>query len=454
MKNEYDVIIVGAGPSGLFAAHVLREKYDNILMIDSGKSLNNRNCPDTPYCNCDCCSILEGEGGAGGFSDGKITLSPTRGTNLLNDVFSENDAKYLFDIIQPTLEEMASEGYEGRWWKEIDKLDKDFIKNEKLTFNSYPLWHFGSDGARNAIKNLTKDLERDGVEIRWREELEYLMGNQADNIRGIITNRGEYYGDKIILATGSPGMWLIEAFLMSRGIELETDLSGIGIRFETPREVMKEIQDVFYDFKIEYTSSYGIHLRSFCVNDGGSVVNENYRKIGIRGLNGHSFLNEDLKTNYSNMAIIARITYDEATSPTQFVKRVAQRVNSTHQGKPAVVSWYDYKNENKNLKNIVNHNTNKKARPGNLLNDFPIWLYESFKEYIEELSKDFPGFGRDDNLIYAPELKYFGRKVPIDKNFKLKGTDNVYIVGSTTGYIDSFASSALSGIIAAKDING
>ena len=454
MKDKYEVVIIGAGPAGMFAAdELVKGGVNDVLILEMGKDMERRRCPETQACNCVVCDMLEGEGGAGGFSDGKKTYSLGRGTQM-EEIFNpkyEPILKEIDDII-------THYGGEGKAFEPVNEYPEEFEGTE-LEFGSYPLRHIGSDGVRNLIIGHMKYLNEQGVTTSTRSEVKDLILD-GDRIVGVevydhITRKSEdIFADQVMVASGLQGSPWFEEVLEDIGVELGVGHAGMGVRIEARYETLKDIFSRFYDFKL--MSTHGkLSFRSFCCNQRGYVVNENHKTLGVRNVNGHSYLSEEMRSDSSNFAIICKVGTDYTDNPQEFVRGVARGINALAEGHPVVQTTEDF----------VNHvasddvsgggtRTNFQARSGkDIAEAMPNDMWRGFSEFLIEMDKALPGVVGKESLIYAPEVKYYGRKVPVDfDTWKVKGKEGLYVVGNATGYLDSFVSAALSGMIAAKNI--
>lgn len=441
MESTYNTVIVGSGPAGLFCAGALAAGgREGILILDGGRSMWVRHCPHSPACSCRTCHVLEGEGGAGGFSDGKKTYSLTRGTQQE-------------DLLDPT------------WEYLLNDIDVDIVRHSPspgvmytpregsppgldlrgFSLSSYPLRHIGSDGVRGFIVSYTGMLRQLGVQINLDSPvLTYSSGGDGDVI--VRTSTGWARARTLVLATGIQGWTWMEGCMANRGIPMQTGPASVGMRYETDSRWLAPLFDWFYDFKLERDG-----LRSFCANSGGKVINEHHRLLGVRCVNGESFLEPSLRTTRSNFAILAKINSDG--DPKRVVRDIGRRVNALAAGQTAAQAATDFL-EGKPSLSLPARGTNTQAIPRVDIGEaLPGELRDRFRAYIEELEAVLK-IPAGTATIYAPEVKYAGYRVPIDRaTFRLLGEEGrVYVVGNATGYLDSFVSAALTGIIAAKDI--
>lgn len=470
MSEKVKTLIIGAGPAGLFCAEELLRKghpADEIMIVDSGSSMRERQCPESPECNCEVCDILEGVGGAGGFSDGKMTISLGRGTQT-EPIFQTEHEPILNWIDQKIVEY----GGEGKYYEPIKEYAKsDFhreVESVGFKFDTYRLRHLGSDGAQQMIIYQEMMLKEYGVEFRLNTPVSNLLWerNQAGDIRtiGVLTLSKDsvvdsvILADRVVIATGLQGEPWVRRQAERLGIDLLGGSAGIGIRLEASAKNLSALFDTFYDFKMELETPIG-QLRSFCCNREGYIVNENHQELMIRNVNGHSNLASDKKSNSSNFAIIAKVNGNRTgiLSPQEWVCDVARGINSMADGMPVVQYADDFMNGVDSDVDALDANsvrTNHQAVAGpNMALNMPNDLSKSFSQFLATLNNVLPQGLGNDAVVYGPEIKYYGYRFPVDGNWKSMGVEDLYVVGNASGYLDSFIAAAVSGVIAARDIS-
>ena len=453
------VLIIGAGPAGMFAADALAGDAE-VTVIEQGRQIDSRRCPPGPRCECDPCSILEGTGGAGGLSDGKITLSLGRGTQK-ESIFSPEDQRHL-DRIDQTVVKFAGLGV---WYEPVeDSPYTEKFREVGLEFDSYPLRHVGSDGIQRYVKGHREDLIRRGVFIREEEVVQGLERDPQGPIVAWVWKRDQLFTvteeyDYVVIAVGLAGTGWTESVLEGLSVDTMPGPAGFGMRLEAPAEVLAPLFETFYDFKIERDYPPIGSIRSFCCNQRGEVVNENHRDIGIRNVNGHSYLDPRRRTEFSNFAMIMKVGTDlsqwegwTGMTPQEYVRKLARSINVRAGGTAiqSISSFMDYWADTA----ASGGYTNPKATPHNISKDLPEDIRDAYQDYLYRLTKVLPDLEEHGN-IYAPEIKYYARKAPVERgawSLPHGPNDRIYITGHATGYFDSYTASGITGIQAAEDI--
>jgi uncharacterized protein len=444
-----DVLIIGSGPAGLFCAGRLREAgAGNILVVEQGNAMRRRICPESPLCDCRPCDVLEGEGGAGSFSDGKITLSATLGTHG-QELFTPQQARLLGrveQIIRQFAPAVANYPPAGNLAALRGHEDTG------LAFSSYPLIHLGSDGIRNFGRAYAAHLEQAGVRVATGTQATELLADDGQVV-GVVTrdrhSRTETVtpASCVVAACGLAGAAWLEDQLRKVGVQLRTGPADFGIRLETTAAALSTFTGEFYDFKLARHVG-GIGLRSFCVNGDGYIAAEYHRGLGIRGVNGHSYLSR--RSGQSNLAILATITQEHHADPKAYVRELAAAVNAAAGGYPVRQQLADL------LPGCLPpagvQVTNPKTRPGRLQDVLPAALLAAFRGYINALGKVEPAVLAGDGLVYAPEIKYYAYQVPVDQTWQSTDIAGLYVTGNAAGYTASLSAAALTGIIAADAI--
>ena len=426
---KYDVVIVGAGPAGLFCAYELTQKNPNlkILMLEKGRLVKNRVCPmnknKTECKNCNPCNILSGYGGAGTFSDGKLNFIPKLGKS---DLF-----RYMKD----------EEAY-----KLIDETEEILIKQK----------HLGSDHLPQYIEEFSNYLEEKGVTIKECTNVTDIESIKEDEhiIRyEELKEKKEVKSKNVVIAPGRTGAKWIQELADKYNIPYLSKSIEIGVRVEVRKEVLEEICSVIYDPTIFIkTKTYNDEIRTFCTNPGGFVAKENY--YGYICVNGHSL--KDIKSNNSNFAFISKVNLTEpVTNTREYGESIAKIANVLGDSKPIIQTLRDLKSGRRSNWGRINKSfitpTLEDCVAGDLALVLPHRIIVNILEGLEELDKIIPGVNNDETLLYGPEIKFFSNEITTDDNFKLDNY-NVYFIGDGAGKAGNIVTAAATGLVSARDI--
>jgi len=446
MRKQYDVIIVGAGPAGLFASiELLKRGLKNILIIDKGKSVKKRTVADT----------LCGVGGAGLFSDGKLNFTPILGKTNLTEFISIEEATNLISYIEKIFEDF---GVKEKTYPANLKKAKDYqIATKKMGMELLLIRqkHLGSDKLPNYVARIESFLRKKGAVFLLETTVEKILVKEQKAL-GIKTNQGEtFFAKNLIIAPGRAGNhWLCKE-LNSLGIETRQCDFEIGVRIEIPAEIMEEITSVIYDPTILVrTNSYDDMVRTFCTNPHGFVVEEKYKSFIC--VNGHVAKNQ--RSPNSNFALLNKISLTEPVTDTiAYGESICRLANTIGGGKPILQRFVDFKNHRrstwKRLQKCYIEPTFKNVTPGDISMAFPHRVVVNLIEALEKLEKIIPGVASDSTLIYAPEAKFFSVRPVIDKNLQteIKG---LFVAGDGAGISGNIVGAAATGIIAARGVLG
>ena len=461
-KMKYDVIIIGAGPAGLFSAYELitKNKKLKIALLDKGSSVEHRICPmnkkGVPCQNCNPCAILAGYGGAGTFSDGKLNFIPRLGKSDLTKYMSESDACKLIDETEEIFNKfkMDADVYPSNMDEAIEIRKKVAIAGSKLLLIKQK--HLGSDHLPEYIQGICDYLEDKGVtlieranviDIKTESESKHLVTYEKGKKSEVIE------GKNIIVAPGRTGAKWIQELADKYGIPYLSQSIEIGVRVEVRRDIMEDITNIIYDPTIFIkTDTYGDEIRTFCTNPGGFVAKENY--YGYICVNGHAL--KDIKSNNTNFAFISKVTLTEPVTNTRlYGESIARIANVLGDGKPIIQSLKDLRNGRRSEWHRINKGfiepTLKDCVAGDLALVMPHRIITNILEGLEKLDKIIPGVNNDDTLLYGPEIKFFSNEIQTDNNFKLEKA-NVYFIGDGAGKAGNIVTAAATGLLAARDI--
>jgi uncharacterized protein len=443
-------LILGSGPAGMFAADALLQAgVSDAILLERGRSMPRRVCPPGPGCDCRVCDVLEGEGGAGSFSDGKITLSTVRGTHS-QQLFTEDQAGLLAQV-EATIREHVSIGVDYAPVPALSAL----AGQSALRGESYPLLHVGSDGVREFGRRYCAHLQQRGLRMLMGLEATQLIVEEGAVHGALARGRGgevvRIEADAVLAAVGMVGTAWLEPQLRAAGVDLATGPADLGIRLETSAAALDPLISEFYDFKALHTSADGISVRSFCVNGHGFIVNEFHRALGIRGVNGHSFLQQ--RSDQSNLAIMATVDTEFTADPKGYVRALAQEINAAADGYPIRQTLGHFMPDSATGRPVGVVGSNPKTRPGDLRAVLPAPLADAFASYITALGAALPPVLAPDTVLYAPEIKYYNYRVPINPHtWESLDLPGLYVVGNAAGYTASLSAAALSGLIAGQAV--
>ena len=457
----YDVIVVGAGPAGLFASYELIKKDKNlkILLLDEGKFAEKRFCPmtKTGKCiNCNPCNILSGYGGAGTFSDGKLNFIPKLGKSDLFKYMDEETANKLIDDCEEIFKEfdMDSKIYPSN----IEQANK--IKSKVALTGARLLLikqkHLGSDKLPKYIEKFTNYLKKEGVALLDQTKVLDVKSISKDHheVRCQIKNQEKIYkAKKVIIAPGRTGAKWIQALADKYQIPYLSQSIEIGVRVEVRKEILEELCSVIYDPTIFIkTNTYNDEIRTFCTNPGGFVAKENY--YGYICVNGHSL--KDIKSNNSNFAFISKVNLTEpVTNTREYGESIAHIANVLGDGKPIIQTLKDLKQGRRSNWKKINKSfitpTLKDCVAGDLALILPHRIITNIIEGLDKLNEIIPGVNNGETLLYGPEIKFFSNEIETNNKFKLKNYD-VYFIGDGAGKAGNIVTAAATGLVAARDI--
>ena len=457
-----DVVIVGAGPAGLFCAYELIEKNPKlkVTILEKGKFVQNRVCPmnkmKTECKNCNPCNILSGYGGAGTFSDGKLNFIPKLGKSDLFRYMSEEDAYKLVDETEEIFNKfkMDAEVFPSDM-TEAKKIQKKCTKlGMRLLLIKQK--HLGSDHLPEYIDGMAKYLEKKGVEILESTDVLDIESIKEDK-HVVKYKKGkdlqEVTSKYVVVAPGRTGAKWVQELADKYKIDYLSKSIEIGVRVEVRKDVLEEITNVIYDPTIFIkTKTYGDEIRTFCTNPGGFVAKENY--YGYICVNGHSL--KDIKSNNSNFAFITKVSLTEpVTNTREYGESIARIANVLGDSKPIIQTLRDLKDGRRSKWSRIDKMfitpTLKDCVAGDLALVLPHRIITNILEGLEELNKIIPGVNNDETLLYGPEIKFFSNEITTDNNFKID-KNNVYFIGDGAGKAGNIVIAAATGLVSARDI--
>ena len=427
-NHKYDVIIIGAGPSGIFCAYELVQRCPGfrILMIEKGRSIDQRSCPKrkTKVCvGCKPCSITTGFAGAGAFSDGKLSLSPDVGGNLPEILGYEKTTALLHEADEIYLKFGADEKVYGTDdYEAIERIRTKAIR-ANLKLIECPIRHLGTEEGYKIYTRLQKYLEEHGVQIEFMTSVEDLLIENG-TVKGVVTEKGEVYEvPEVVSGVGRDGSEWFARICRKHGISTKVGTVDVGVRVEVRDEIMKELNEKLYEAKlVYYTPTFDDKVRVFCTNPSGEVATE-YYDDGLAVVNGHAYKSQDMKTHNTNFALLVSKNFTEPfKSPIAYGKQIAQLGNMLCDGKILLQRYGDFRRGRRTTQErLVRNNitpTLKDAVPGDLSLVFPHRIMVAIDEMIQALDKVTPGIASDETLLYGVEVKFYSNKVVVNEDFE------------------------------------
>ena len=461
MANNVDVIIIGAGPGGIFCAYELMEKRPDlkVLMIEKGRSIEKRNCPKrvTKTCaGCKPCSITTGFAGAGAFSDGKLSLSPDVGGNLpeilgydkATELIHESDEIYLKFGADKSVYGVDKES-------EIREIRRKAI-NANLKLVECPIRHLGTEEGYKIYSKLQEHVLSKGVEILFNTMVTDIIVEDGVAL-GVKTDKGEEYRAKeIVSAVGREGADWFKDKCEEIGIETKPGTVDVGVRVEVRDEVMQFLNENLYEAKLIYhTPTFDDKVRTFCTNPSGEVATE-YYEGGLAVVNGHAYKGKEFKTNNTNFALLVSKNFTKPfKTPIEYGKKIAELSNMLCGGKILVQTYGDFRRGRRTTEERLCRNnlipTLKDAVPGDLSLVFPHRIMVDLDEMIQALDKVTPGIASDETLLYGVEVKFYSNKVIVNKDFEtsIKG---LRAIGDGAGVTRGLQQASANGLSVARSI--
>ena len=455
--TSYDVIIVGADPAGIFAALELSSKSRaRVLIIDKGAPLEKRNCKtqkEYGRClRCDPCAITCGWGGAGAFSDGKLTLTPAFG-GLLEEYIERQVVEELINEVDQTyLSFGATEEIYGTDTEAIKKMER-LAAAAGLSLIPAQIRHLGTENCYTILEKMHNAL-KGKVDILTHNTVEELLCRDG-RISGVRLASGEVYSaDYVICAPGRVGAEWIYRQAKQLGLEGINNPVDIGVRVEVPAVIMEELTTKIYESKLVYfTSHFDDRIRTFCMNPFGVVVTENNE--GLLTVNGHSFASK--KTDNTNFALLVSKTFTEPFSePIRYGRYIASLANMLGDG-VIIQRLGDLLKGRRSTPDRIKRGlvepTLKEATPGDLSLVLPYRYLLAIIEMLEALDKLAPGVNSRHTLLYGVEVKFYSFRLCLNRELET-GIKNLFAVGDGAGITRGLVQSSATGMLAARAILG
>lgn len=464
-----DVVIVGAGPAGIFTALEMIKKgsVKKIVIVEKGRAIENRRCPKstTKKCvNCRPCSITTGFSGAGAFSDGKLSLSCEVGgdlPNLIGETFAQEMIDYTDKIYLEFGADTKVEGL-GQTDKVKDIRKKAIQAGLKLV--DCPIRHLGTEKAQEIYLAIERFLQEKGVEI--------LFGyNCCDVIledgvcKGIViepeTSAGTSDGEMseilaghTVIATGRRGAEWLEKICAKYDIAHAPGTVDIGVRVEVRSEIMEDVNNVLYESKlIGYPQPFKNKVRTFCQNPGGFVSQENYDD-DLAVVNGHSY--KELKSGNTNLAILCSHDFTEPfNQPIEYARKIGEVTNMLGAGHILVQRYGDILDGKRTWEKELSRSNVKPTLPdavaGDITAAMPYRAMINIINFIQAVDHVVPGFAAAETLLYSPELKFYSNKVKMDTDFNTN-VKNLHCLGDSSGWTRGLMMASAMGVIMGRKL--
>lgn len=469
MSNlKTDVLIIGAGPSGIFTALEMLKNGSKkkIMIVEKGLPVEKRHCPKAKTGKCvNCkpdCNITTGFSGAGAFSDGKLSLSCEVGGNLpdlIGHEFAQQMIEYTDGIY---LSFGADKKVEGVGHDEKIKAIRLRAIQAGLKLVDCPIRHLGTEMAQELYGKIEKHLTDNGVEIIFKTECVDLIVEDG-RAKGAVflpcgkpeSERFSVSADNVVIATGRKGADWLEDMCKKHNIEHLPGTVDIGVRVEVRNEVMEDVNEALYESKlIGYPEPFTNKVRTFCQNPGGFVSQENYDNNSLAVVNGHSYKNT--KSDNTNLAILCshnfRPPFDE---PIPYAKKVGELVNMLADGHILVQRYGDILAGKRTWQEDLARSNVRPTLPdavaGDLTAAMPYRTLMNIIKFIEAVDKVVPGFASEETLLYGPEIKFYSNKVKMDEKFNTN-IEGLHCLGDSSGWTRGLMMASVMGVLMGREL--
>jgi len=456
VAERFDVVIVGAGPAGIFSALELsRAGVERILIVEKGHAISKRRCParETACVGCKTCDIMTGWGGAGAYSDGKLTLTTEVG-GWLSDYLDGEALEQLIDHADKLWLEFGAT-------TEIHEPDARIVaglqaeaERAGMRLVPMPIRHLGTDRSPVVLEAMRMHLAKRGVDIRTETAAATILAEKGRAIGVVLADGTRVEAGAVIAAPGRDGAnWLAEQ-AAALGVRLTNNAVDIGVRVECPAGVMERLTDPLYEAKLVYrTPSFGDSVRTFCMNPYGEVTTESYGDVVT--VNGHSYADERRRTGYTNFAVLVSQRFTEPFSdPITYGRSIAKLANLLGDG-ILVQRYADLKAGRRSTPQRIAESgatpTMSHATPGDLSAVLPYRHLTDILEFIEAMDALAPGLAGPGTLFYGVEVKFYSSRLDVGADMQTQ-IAGLYAVGDGAGITRGLVQAGASGVLAARAI--
>lgn len=456
--KKYDVVIVGAGPAGIFTAieMIKRGTKKSILIIEKGKSIENRKCPKAATGRCmNCkpnCHITTGFSGAGAFSDGKLSLSCEVGGDLpllIGEELAQETIDYTDKIYLDFGADTHVEGLENS--EEVKEIRKRAIQ-AGLKLVDCPIRHLGTEKAQDLYLSIEKYLIKSGIDILFDSQCvdlildgEKCLGVKIESANG----NEEIFAEHTVVATGRRGADWLEQLCTDHGIAHQPGTVDIGVRVEVRNEVIEKINKALYESKlVGYPKPFKNKVRTFCQNPGGFVAQENYDN-DLAVVNGHSY--KELKSENTNLAILCSHNFTEPfNQPIAYAQKVGELTNMLGAGHILVQRFGDILDGKRTWQKELSRSNLKPTLPdavaGDITAAMPYRAMINMIHFIQAMDHVVPGFAAPETLLYSPELKFYSNRVKMDSSFHTN-IGGLHCLGDSSGWTRGLMMASVHGVL-------
>lgn len=456
MSTRYDVVIVGAGPAGIFAAlELVRSGITNVLVVEKGHAIAKRRCPArvTACVGCRTCDIMTGWGGAGAFSDGKLTLTTEVG-GWLPEYVEHNELVTLLGYSDDLwLEFGATEEVHGPDPATATALEREAtLAGMKLI--PMRIRHLGTDRSPEVLDAMRVHLAEHGVDIRTETAAVRIIADEG-RVSGVELSDGTVaQSAAVVAAPGREGAdWLAEQ-AHALGVTLTNNAVDIGVRVECPAPVMERLTDALYEAKLVYhTKAFGDSVRTFCMNPYGEVTTESYGDVVT--VNGHSYAGTEHRTPNTNFAVLVSQRFTEPfRDPITYGRSIAKLANLLGDG-ILVQRYSDLKAGRRStperMAQSIIKPTMPQAIPGDLSAVLPYRHLADIMEFIETMDSIVPGIAGPNTFFYGVEVKFYSSRLEVDSDLQTS-IEGLYAIGDGAGITRGLVQAGASGVLAARGI--